>query len=94
VLFEPLAVFLERAAKLPPPAWLLKDLVPDAGRIFIVAAPNAGKTFLAMVIGNTAAKAGRPVFMVLEEGGVRTTADRFRNLGFSPAAPVHVAHLR
>jgi hypothetical protein len=95
-LFEPLAAFLERAAKLPPPSWLLEDLVPDAGRIFIVAAPNAGKTFLAMVIGNTAAKAGRPVFMVLEEGGVRTTADRLRNLGVdrTATAPVHLAHLR
>ena len=56
-LFESLADFLDRTAKLPPPSWLLEPLVPDAGRLFMVSAPNAGKTFLALVIAKAAARA-------------------------------------
>lgn len=92
--FEPLSAFLERASKLPARTWLIPDLVPDSGRLFIVAAPNAGKTFLAMLAAKAAAAADRPAILVLEEGGVKATADRFRNLGFAASAPVHVAHLR
>jgi len=93
-LFEPLAAFLERTANLPPPSWLLDELVPDAGRLFIVSAPNAGKTFLALVLAKVAAGTGRLVFLVLEEGGARATGERFRNLGIGPAAPIYVAHLK
>lgn len=93
-LFEPLGAYLDRTANLPEPTWLLRDLVPDAGRLFIVARPNAGKTFLALVVAKTAAATGRPVYLVLEEGGARRTGDRFRNMGVAPTAPVHVAHLR
>ena len=93
-LFEPLGAFLARTANLPPPSWILDRLVPDAGRLFIVAAPSAGKTFLALVVAKVAASAGRPVFLVLEEGSARATGDRFRSLGFEPAAPIHVAHLK
>ncbi len=93
-LFEPLTAFMERASKQAEPSWLVDGLVPDTGRLFVVSAPNAGKTFMALVIAKTAAVAGRPVFLVLEEGGTRRTGDRFRNLAFDPALPVHVAHLR
>lgn len=93
-LFEAVGAFMTRTASMPEPSWLLRDLVPDAGRLFVVSAPNAGKTFLALVIAKAAVAAGRPVFLVLEEGGARRTGDRFRNLAFDPAAPVHVAHLR
>jgi AAA domain-containing protein len=77
-----------------PRSWLLANLLPDEGRLFIVAAPSAGKTFLAMVIANAAARVGRPVFMVLEEGGAGATAERFLSLGFDRDAPVHIAHLK
>lgn len=92
--FEPLAAFLERTRNLPPARWLVADVVPEAGRLFVVAAPNAGKTWLALIIAKTAAAQGRRVFAVLEEGGARPTGDRFENLGISKEAPIDVAHCR
>lgn len=77
---------------LPDPTWLIPELVPDAGPVEFAAAPNAGKTFLALVVAKAAALAGRPVFLVLEEGGAKTTGKRFRNLAFPPGLPVMVLH--
>ena len=93
-LFEPVCTFLERTEKLPPPAWLIEGLIPDAGTCLAVAQPNTGKTFLALHVARTAATAGRAVYVVLEEGTARATGDRFRALCFAPGAPVHVAHRR
>jgi hypothetical protein len=93
-LFEPLAAFLERTKDLPPLSWLIEGVVPDSGNLLIVAAPGAGKTFLALVIAKTAAAANRPVFLVLEEGRPRSMFDRFTGLAFPPDAPVHIAHRR
>ncbi|HSP77621.1 MAG TPA: AAA family ATPase, partial [Myxococcaceae bacterium] len=91
-LFEPLAAFLERTRDLPPLSWLIEGVVPDSGNLLIVAAPGAGKTFLALVIAKKAAEAGRPALLVLEEGRPRSMFDRFEALGFPPDAPVHIAH--
>jgi hypothetical protein len=93
-LFEPLAAFLERTKDLPPLSWLIDGVVPDSGNLLIVAAPGAGKTFLALVIAKTAAAANRPVYLVLEEGRPRSMFDRFTALAFPPEAPVHIAHRR
>ncbi|WNG28421.1 AAA family ATPase [Cystobacter fuscus] len=90
--FEPLATFLERTRNLPPARWLVEDVVPEAGRLFVVAAPNAGKTWLALIITKEAAAQGRRVFTILEEGGARATRDRFENLGIPKEAPIDVAH--
>lgn len=92
--FEPLAAFLERGRNLPPARWLIEGVVPEAGRLFVVAAPNAGKTWLALIIAKAAAAQGRRVFAVLEEGGARPTGDRFENLGIPKEAPIDVAHCR
>jgi hypothetical protein len=67
-------------------------VVPDSGNLLIVAAPGAGKTFLALSIAQTAARGGRPVFLVLEEGRPRAIHDRLSALRFPPDAPVHIAH--
>ncbi|KFA89973.1 hypothetical protein Q664_31530 [Archangium violaceum Cb vi76] len=67
-------------------------MVPDSGNLLIVAAPGAGKTFLALVIAKTAAAAGRPSLLVLEEGRPRSMFDRFTALAFPPDAPVLIAH--
>lgn len=91
-LFEPLAAFLARTKDLPPLSWLIDEVVPDSGNLLVIAAPGAGKTFLAFVIAKTAAAAGRPVFMVLEEGRPRSIYERFIALAFPPDAPVHIAH--
>lgn len=91
-LFEPLAAFLERTKDLPPLSWLIEGVVPDSGNLLIVAAPGAGKTFLALVIAKTAAEKERPSFLVLEEGRPRSMFDRFTALGFHPDAPVFIAH--
>lgn len=93
-LFENLASFLERTRDLPPLRWLIEGLVPDSGRLFIVAAPNAGKTFLALIIAKTAAAEQRPVYLVLEEGRPRSMFDRFSLLSFDSKAPIHIAHLK
>jgi RecA-family ATPase len=87
-----LDVFLDRADSLADPAWLIQDLVPDAGRVLLAAAPSAGKTFLALVIGLFAATKGRVVYLVLEEGGAKATANRFRSLKFPAGAQVLVMH--
>lgn len=91
-LFEPLAAFLEHTRDLPPLSWLIEGVVPDSGNLLIVAAPGAGKTFLALVIAKMAAAAGRPSFLVLEEGRPRSMFDRFTDLAFPPDAPVLIAH--
>ncbi|WNG38760.1 AAA family ATPase [Archangium violaceum] len=91
-LFEPLAAFLERTRDLPPLSWLIEGVVPDSGNLLIVAAPGAGKTFLALVIAKTAAAEGRPSLLVLEEGRPRSMFDRFTALAFPPEAPVFIAH--
>jgi AAA domain len=94
LIFESLAAFLERTRNLPPVRWLLEDVVPEAGRLLIVAAPNAGKTWLALIIAKEAAAKGRRVFAILEEGSARPTGDRFENLAIPGAAPIEVAHCR
>lgn len=91
-LFEPLAAFLERTRDLPPLSWLIEGVVPDSGNLLIVAAPGAGKTFLALVIAKTAAAEGRHSLLVLEEGRPRSMFDRFTALAFPPDAPVLIAH--
>lgn len=91
-LFEPLGAFLERTKDLPPLSWLIDGVVPDSGNLLIVAAPGAGKTFLALVIAKTAAEMVRPVFIVLEEGRPRSIFDRLTSLAFRPDAPVYIAH--
>jgi hypothetical protein len=90
--FETLAAFLERTKDLPPLSWLIEGVVPDSGNLLIVAAPGAGKTFLALYIAKTAVEADRPVFMVLEEGREASTRDRFTALAFQPDAPMRIAH--
>lgn len=90
--FESLDAFLARTAMLPDPVWLVKDLVPDCGRVHFAAAPSAGKTFLALVVAKEAATVGRPVYLVLEEGGAKPTGNRFRDMRFPAASPVHVLH--
>lgn len=91
-LFEPLAAFLERTRDLPPLSWLIEGVVPDSGNLLIVAAPGAGKTFLALVIAKKAAEEGRPSLLVLEEGRPRSMFDRFTALAFRPDDPVFIAH--
>lgn len=91
-LFEPLGAFLDRTRDLPPLSWLIEGVVPDSGNLLIVAAPGAGKTFLALIIAKTATEADRPVFLVLEEGRPRSMFDRFTALVFRADAPVYIAH--
>lgn len=91
-LFESLADFLERTKDLPPLSWLIEEVVPDSGNLLIVAAPGAGKTYLALVIAKKAAEAGRHSFLVFEEGRPRSIRDRFTALGFLPDALVRIAH--
>jgi hypothetical protein len=90
--FETLAAFLERTKDLPSLSWLIEGVVPDSGNLLIVAAPGAGKTFLALIIAKTAAAVERPSLLVLEEGRPRSMFDRFTALAFPPDAPVFIAH--
>lgn len=92
LVFEELDAFLARTESLPDPTWLIDQLVPDAGRVLLAATASAGKTFLCLVIARFAAEGGRVVYLVLEEGGAKATANRFRSLGFKPGASVRVLH--
>lgn len=91
-LFESLADLMARAKTTPPAEWLLEPLVLSSGSLFLVAPPNAGKTYCALVIAKTAAALGRKVFIVEEEGGVRAFSTRIGNLAFPSDAPVVIAH--
>lgn len=90
--FERLAAFRERTRNLPPARWLFGEVVPEAGRLLIVAAPNAGKTWLALAIIKVAAEQGRRILVVMEEGGARALADRFESLAIPIEAPIEMAH--
>jgi hypothetical protein len=90
--FEPLAAYLDRTSKLPPARWLIDGVVPESGRLLVVAAPNAGKTWLALVIAKTAAAAGRKVIVILEEGSPGPMGHRFKDLAFQADLPVEVCH--
>lgn len=92
LVFEDLDAFMARTESLPDPTWLIDQLVPDAGRLLLAATASAGKTFLCLVIARYAAELGRTVYLVLEEGGAKATANRFRSLAFKPGASVRVLH--
>jgi hypothetical protein len=79
-MFEPIGSLLERADKEPEPSWLIPDVVPDTGKVFIVAEPNAGKTWLALLAAKEGALSGRDVFFVEEEGQAVDLAKRLRSL--------------
>lgn len=90
-LFESLESLVARAMKTPPLDWLIAPLVMFFGSLFLVAPPNAGKTFFALVIAKTAAALGRRVFIIEEEGGLRAFSTRIANLSFPAGSPVSVA---
>lgn len=50
---------LKEAVNLPPPSWLVKDLLPDGGLSFLVGPPGIGKTFGAIDLAMSVAY-GRP----------------------------------
>lgn len=95
-LFEPLEDFMARAANLPDPAWLLEGLIPEVGQVWILGAPGCGKTWFALCVARLAARKGRDVFVVEEEGSTKGLHNRFRELGFEAAesARVSVAHAK
>ncbi|MFT3836399.1 MAG: AAA family ATPase [Myxococcaceae bacterium] len=90
--FETLATFLARAEVVTDAVWVWDHLVPGVGRVLIVGAPNAGKTFFVLVVARMAAAAGRVVYLVLEEGSIKALAKRFVDLGFDAGAAIHVLH--
>lgn len=92
--FESLSDFYDRAAKEPARSWLIPDLVPDRGRMLVVAAPSTGKTWLALIAAKSAIAQGRPVFLVEEEGSAKGLASRLTALGFEPSPLFNVAHLQ
>lgn len=93
--FEALADFLKRAASEPPVEFLLEGLVPDRGRVLVVAEPSAGKTWLALVVAKAARVAGRPVWFIEEEGSAGKLLERFAGLGFDPDdRELFISHLR
>ena len=91
-MFEPLEAFLGRVENEPPPSWLIPEVMPDRGKVFIIAEPNAGKTWLALIACKAAAAEGREVFIVEEEGSGRRFGERLKALGVT--GPVHIAHAR
>lgn len=93
IRFESIAAFRTRAASQPERGWLMDGLIPDRGRVLIVAPTNVGKTWLALVAALTAAEQNRHVFFVEEEGSARGLAARLDALGAPNAENFHIAHL-
>lgn len=93
IRFESIAAFRARAATQPERSWLIDGLIPDAGRVLIVAPTNAGKTWLALVAALTATRHKRPVYLVEEEGSARGLASRLDALSIPDADNFHIAHL-
>ncbi len=91
-VFEPLETFLSRVQNEPEPAWLIPDLLPDRGKVFIVAEPSAGKTWLALLACKSASSDSRDVFLVEEEGSGRGLGWRLKALNM--AGRVHIAHAK
>ncbi len=91
--FEPLADFVARALLEPEVTFLLPKLVPDRGRVLVVAPPNAGKTWLALAVAKAACGAGRTVLFVEEEGSTRKLGERLEAMRFLADARFELAHL-
>lgn len=91
--FDTLDAFIARALAEPELTYLVQGLVPDRGRVLMVAPPNAGKTWLALVIAKTASHAGRSVLFIEEEGSRRKLGERLQSMAFPEGAPLRIAHL-
>lgn len=60
---------LEDRAALPPPSWLIPDMVPDKAVTMLYGPGGGGKTFIALRLGLDLAKLGKRVGYVMGEGG-------------------------
>ena len=92
--FESLADFIARARREPEVTFLLPNLVPDRGRVLVVAPPNAGKTWLALAVAKAACGEDRAVLFVEEEGSTRKLGERLEAMRFPPNARFELAHLK
>lgn len=61
---------LEELAALPPPSWLVPEMIPDKGLSLFYGPGDSYKTFLVLDIGLALAKAGKTVLYLAGEGGV------------------------
>ncbi|MCA3011409.1 MAG: AAA family ATPase [Myxococcaceae bacterium] len=91
--FVPLADYLALARAEPELTYLIEGLVPDRGRLLVVAPPNAGKTWLALAIAKAACGEGREVFLVEEEGSRRKLGERLESMALPEGSRFHIAHL-
>ena len=60
---------LEDRANLPPPSWLIPDMLPDKAVSILYGPGGGGKTFVALRLGLDLAKQGKRVGYVMGEGG-------------------------
>lgn len=60
---------LEERADLPPPSWLIQDMIPDKAVTMLYGPGGGGKTFIALRLGLDLAKEGKRVGYVMGEGG-------------------------
>ncbi len=67
-------------------SWLIPDLIPTVGQVWVIAAPGSGKTWLSLAVAKTAAADGRDVFIVEEEHSEKGLHDRLQNMAFPDAA--------
>jgi hypothetical protein len=88
--FEQLSEFIERAMNMPEPEWVIPGMVPGTGGLLIVADPNVGKTWLALIIAKVSED--RPVFLVEEEHTARSVAERLTGMAIPFGKRVNVLH--
>lgn len=91
--FESLDQFIARARLEPEVTFLLPNLVPDRGRVLIIAPPNAGKTWLALALSKAACAGGRTALFIEEEGSTRKLGERLEAMHFPAGARFELLHL-
>lgn len=65
--FQPQSIGSRR--NLPPPSWLIPEMLPDKAVSMLFGPGGGGKTFVALRLGLDLAKAGKRVVYVMGEGG-------------------------
>jgi hypothetical protein len=87
----PVKQFIEEAEQMPEPTWLINELIPSQGRVLVVAAPNSGKTWLALLAAKSSGQ--REVFIIEEEGSKRGIGARMNMMKLHDSR-IHMLHLQ
>jgi len=78
---------------LPPPTWLVDQLIPDEGLVLAVGETGVGKTWFSLFAADQVAAKGHSVLFVELEGSASGFQDRLKKLGLE-SSRCHLIHGR